>query len=1071
MKEALRLVLEDKTTERILDALGQRLVFAGGLTAGAVSVLACALREATGREILLVTPHIDLADDLIENVSIFNDSAAILEPSGAALSFDQGFDPQALGSRIALIERYIPGGSRPAIVVASAASMVEGLPEPDALYSGVFDVSSGARLDMQRLLEWLVDQRFSREYEAAEPWQFAVRGGIVDVFQPGAAAPVRIEFAGDEVTSIRGIDPLTGRGVKQLPTFRIVTPRAAAARENLTPFTRYLAPDAVAVVWEPPDVEQAALAHLERQKSLGGVVDFAALWKSLESMTLVQASAFQFSQARAIAFESRAFSIAAQDVESIVAEFLEFASHMDRTIVFALNDAEKSRLEGLFAPKSPGRALPFETVVGRFNRSFYFADRRLAFVGHQDLFHRYRMRRRLRPAVQSRPVTTLVELSPGDYVVHADHGIARFRGTQLIEKDNRRREYLALEFAGRTRLLVPVSHLDLVSRYVGPTDRPPALNAIGSKSWQARKARVARAVRDLAAELLRLQAVRVTKEGIHYDVDQAAQGEFEEEFIYEETEDQLKSLADIKKDLFSPRPMDRLLCGDVGFGKTELAIRAAFIAVSAGKQVAVLVPTTILAEQHYRTFSERMADYPVLIEVLSRLRSKRDQRETIERLRRKQVDVVIGTHRLIQRDVIFADLALVIIDEEQRFGVEHKERLKRLRETVDVLTLTATPIPRTLHMALVGLRDISVLETPPQDRQAIGTFVGALSRERLREVVLRELDREGQVYFVHNRVQSIENAAARVADAVPECSIAVAHGQMNEQLLAQRMLDFIAGKYDVLVATTIIESGLDIPNVNTIVIDDADRYGLADLHQLRGRVGRYKHRAHAYFLLPEGRPITPEGRKRLEAIEHFSELGAGFRIAMRDMEIRGVGNVLGKEQSGHVAAVGYELYCRLLSEAVASLKGQPPSQIPEAHVELGAGSHLPENYVESPSHRLDVYKRLSTAVSTDEVDDIRREMADRFGPPPPAADEFILAARLRILAHRDHIRMILAHKGRLVIQAADIKAAASLFEGDDRTVRIADERTAHVIFKRGLPPAGQLVRLVTNILQGNLLRV
>jgi transcription-repair coupling factor (superfamily II helicase) len=517
--------------------------------------------------------------------------------------------------------------------------------------------------------------------------------------------------------------------------------------------------------------------------------------------------------------------------------------------------------------------------------------------------------------------------------------------------------------------------------------------------------------------------------------------------------------------------MDRLLCGDVGFGKTELAIRAAFLAVSAGKQAAVLVPTTILAEQHFRTFSERMADYPILIEVLSRLRSKAQQRETLERLRKKQVDIVIGTHRLVQRDVMFADLGLVIIDEEQRFGVEHKERLKRLRETVDVLTLTATPIPRTLHMALVGLRDISVLETPPQDRQAIATSVGAMSPERLREVILRELDREGQVYFVHNRVQTIGKAAARVQQAVPEARIAIAHGQMNENLLAERMLDFIAGKYDILVATTIIESGLDIPNVNTIIVDEADMYGLADLHQLRGRVGRYKHRAYSYFVLPEGRPITPEGRKRLQAIEHFSELGAGFRIAMRDMEIRGVGNVLGREQSGHVAAVGYELYCRLLADAVASLKGESRARMPEAHIELGTSLYIPEDYIESPSHRLDVYKRLSTAVTLEEVSAVEAELVDRFGPLPPEAREFVMSATLRILAFQAGIRMLLAHKGHLVIQAADAGAAAALFESRDREVRIADEHTAHVLFEGGLPPPSRLLAVVTNVLQGNALRV
>ncbi|MCD6405381.1 MAG: transcription-repair coupling factor, partial [Planctomycetes bacterium] len=614
--------------------------------------------------------------------------------------------------------------------------------------------------------------------------------------------------------------------------------------------------------------------------------------------------------------------------------------------------------------------------------------------------------------------------------------------------------------------LVPVSHINLVSKYLGASDRPPTLSRIGSKVWKARKARIARAVRELAAELLRLQALRASKPGNAYRFDPHYQDRFEAEFIYEETDDQLSALAEIKQDMGSPRPMDRLLCGDVGFGKTELAVRAAFAVATAGRQVAVLVPTTILAEQHYRTFTERMADYPVLIEVLSRLRSKRRQRETLERLRRKQADIVIGTHRLIQKDVLFGDLGLVIIDEEQRFGVEAKERFKRLRETVDVLTLTATPIPRTLHMALVGLRDICVLETPPQGRRSISTFVGTLSPGRLREIILRELDREGQVFFVHNRVHSIEKAAARVRQIVPEAEVAVAHGQMGEDLLASRMLDFVAGRCDVLVATTIIESGLDIPNANTIIVDEADIFGLSDLHQLRGRVGRYKRHAYAYFLLPEARSISPEARKRLQAIEHFSELGAGFQIALRDMEIRGVGNVLGREQSGHIGAVGYELYCRLLAEAVDDLKGRPAKRIPQAYLELGTGCHIPASYVESPSHRLDLYRRTGTAVSLDDMAAIEAEMADRFGPLPDEAREFVDLARLRILAFAAGIEMIMRHKDHLVIQAGDIEAAAGAFAGADRTVRVVDERTAYVFFDEGLAGAARLPALVINILQG-----
>jgi len=1071
MKEAIRLVLQDEATRRLMEMLPGRRLRAGGLTEGASSVLASAVNIATGRSVLIVTPHIDLAEDLYENATVFGEAPGLLEPRAAATSFQKDMDETAAAERVRLLERYIPGGKPPGVVVASAAALLEGVTDPKALQSATFELGKGRSYKMEDISRRLVEHGFTREYEAERPWQFAARGGILDVFAPGRDKPVRVEFFGDEVESIRAVDTATGRSAEELLSVTLVVPKPTVQKGALAPFTRYLDENTIVFVLEPPEVQRAAQAHIERYQSLGVLLPFAQVWKELERFTLVETSAFHFSDSESVSFETRNFSIAAQDVEGIVAEFTEFAQRMHRTIVFALNVAEKARLEELFAARRPGGKAPFHAFLGRFNRGFYFADRGLAFIGHQDIFHRYRMRRRLHPAPPARPITSLLELAPGDYVVHNDHGIARFRGMQIVDKEGQRREYLALEFAGKTKLLVPVSHLDLVSKYTGATERPPGLNAIGGKGWQARKARVARAVRDLAAELLRLQALRQTKPGIEYKMDERYQSEFEEEFIYEETDDQLKALSEIKGDMLSDRPTDRLLCGDVGFGKTELAIRAAFIAVSAGYQVAVLVPTTVLAEQHFRTFSERMADYPILIEVLSRLRSKAEQRATLERLRRKQVDIVIGTHRLVQRDVMFADLGLVIIDEEQRFGVEHKERLKRFRETVDVLTLTATPIPRTMHMALVGLRDISVLSTPPQERQAISTFVGHLSEERLREVILRELGREGQVYFVHNRVQSIEKAAQRVHEAVPEARITIAHGQMNEHLLENRMLDFIAGKYDVLVATTIIESGLDIPNVNTIVIDQSDMYGLADLHQLRGRVGRYKHRAYAYFLLPEGRPISPEGYKRLEAIEHFSELGAGFRIAMRDMEIRGVGNVLGKEQSGHIAAVGYELYCRLLSEAVAGIKGGKASAVPEAYIEFQTSSFIPQSYVESPAHRLDLYKRLSSATTVEEVASIETEMQDRFGPLPGEAEEFILTARLRVLLYKAGIRMVMTHQGRLVVQAQDVEAAARVFQGKRREARVVDERTVHVIFEGGMPEGVELLKAVIGVLQGRSRRI
>ncbi|MHC4712546.1 MAG: transcription-repair coupling factor [Planctomycetota bacterium] len=1061
--QALRVLVSNRALKPFFEAAASGSVKVGGVTAGAAAALSAALFHRFGRDVLLVVPHIDIAEDLHENLGVFTNDPALLEPRDRGTSFQDEPFTEAARSRLRLFQRYLEGAQRPPVVVTSAPALLETAPDPVELAGSVLRVARGDRLERDALVEWLVDHSFKREYAAEAPWLFAVRGGIVDVFAPGQDAAARVEFFGDEVASLRFIDPQSGRSTRAADHLTIVAPKPAGKSVARSTFVELIDENAIVVIWEASDVQSAALSHITRVGG-AGTAAWADVWESLRRRRLIETTAFQFGSDESISLDTRSFSIAARDVEGIIEEFADFALDMKRTFVFAANEAEGERLEQLFGNRR--RKKPFDVLVGRFGRSFYFGDRSLALVGHQDIFHRYRQRRRLKPVIPSAPVSSVLELTAGDHVVHADHGIARYKGNKVIEKDGVRREYMILVFSRNTRLLVPVSHIDLVSKYMGPSQRAPKLSSIGSQIWKTRKARVARAVRELAAELMRLQAVRTTKNGIAYDFGGPLQNQFEAEFIYEETDDQLRTMAEIRGDMQEARPMDRLLCGDVGFGKTELAVRAAFAAVSGGKQVAVLVPTTVLAEQHYRTFSERMADYPVLIEVLSRLRPKREQRETLARLKGRQVDIVIGTHRLVQRDVVFADLGLVIIDEEQRFGVAAKERLKRLRETVDVLTLTATPIPRTLHMALVGLRDICVLETPPQGRQSVSTFVGRLAPERLREVILRELDREGQVFFVHNRVQTIDDVAARLALLVPEARITVAHGQMDEGLLASRMVDFVEGRYDVLVSTTIIENGLDIPNVNTIVADEADMFGLADLHQLRGRVGRYKRRAYAYFLLPEARPVSPEARKRLQAIEHFSELGSGFRIALRDMELRGVGNVLGREQSGHVALVGYELYCRLLSEAVSDVKGDLAARIPESYIELGTSCFMPESYIESPVHRLDLYKRLSTAYSLEALDTIEEEMRDRFGPLPAEAEEFLLVARLRILAFENGISMILARKDHLALQGGPIETAAEAFAGPGRTVRVIDERDAVVFFEDGMPSGARLLRLLVEMLQG-----
>jgi transcription-repair coupling factor (superfamily II helicase) len=597
----------------------------------------------------------------------------------------------------------------------------------------------------------------------------------------------------------------------------------------------------------------------------------------------------------------------------------------------------------------------------------------------------------------------LSELTPGSYVVHVDHGVGRFVGTRQVEAEHGAKEFLTLEYAEGDRLYVPPEHLDRLSPYVAPGESPPSLTRLGTQEWSRAKDRARRSAQEMAQELLTLHAARQVLPGFAFSPDTPWQRELEEAFPYQETPDQQQALSEVKADMEEPHPLDRLVCGDVGYGKTEIALRAAFKAIQDGKQVALLCPTTILAQQHYATFTERLAPFPVRVEVLSRFRTDEEQRQVVEGLRSGAVDLVIGTHRLVQKDVAFKDLGLLVIDDEQRFGVAHKERFKQLRQEVDVLTMTATPIPRTLYMAMSGIRDISTIETPPETRQPVRTFVASYSDDLVREAVLRELDRGGQTFFLHNRVRDIAEWAARLQELAPQARVAIGHGQMDEAELAAVMADFGQGKIDVLVCTTIIEAGLDLPNANTLIVHRPELLGLAQMHQLRGRVGRGTQRAYAYLLTPRGRRITEAAEKRLQAMLAHQELGSGFRIAMKDLEIRGAGNLLGAEQSGHIHAIGFDLYVRLLEEAVDDLRqqtgdGPRPQPPPPVTVSLPLEAQIPEEYVSDLTQRLGVYQRLARTTALEEVEALVVELRDRFGPVPEPVVNLFYIVRVRLLA-------------------------------------------------------------------------
>ena len=836
---------------------------------------------------------------------------------------------------------------------------------------------------------------------------------------------------------------------------------------NQGSFLDYFPDDAVLVLHRPPEIVEAAWSSDERATELREVKERRGelppqwasshmLWSQVEearrrfrrrlevtpwgAQELTHDTSFSLPLVAASGYFGR--------MESFVNDVRELVQEGHRVV--AVTSAPKRLTEivegyGLaVSPSGPSGETPQEGSItliqasgAGLNDGFELAvdGRKLVVYSDAEIFGVAKQRRPTRRRSPKRDAF-LSELVPGDYVVHVEHGIGRFTGTGRTSRDEGDREYLILQYAQGDKLYVPVDHLDRVGPYIAPMDRAPHLTRLGTQEWRRTKERVERSTREMASELISLYASRELAEGHSFAVDTPWQVELEDSFPYEETPDQNMTIADVKADMENIRPMDRLVCGDVGYGKTEIALRAAFKAVMDGKQVAVLVPTTVLAQQHYVTFSQRLAPYPVNVEVLSRFRSDREQRAVVEGLADGSVDICIGTHRLIQRDVRFKDVGLIVVDEEQRFGVAHKERLKQMRHQVEVLTLTATPIPRTLHLSLAGVRDMSTIDTPPEERLPIKTYVSEFSDELIQEALRRELDRQGQVFFLHNRVHNIDYMAGYIRDMVPEATVAVAHGQMPEDQLEQTMVDFAEGKMDVLVCTTIIESGLDIPNVNSLIINRADTFGLAQLYQLRGRVGRGARRAFTYLLVPPHRSITEQAEKRLKTMLAATELGAGFRIAMKDLEIRGAGNILGAEQSGHIHAVGFDLYTRMLSEAVEGMRAQregdasgsagEESDVPTtetngeaktpASVDLGIPANIPHSYVSDLPTRLGIYRRMMSMSAMDDINSMSEELLDRFGPLPWQVENLLYVVTLKLTAGFAGVSVITKENGQIVIR-------------------------------------------------------
>jgi transcription-repair coupling factor (superfamily II helicase) len=948
---------------------------------------------------------------------------------------------------------YLEPTPRTRIVAASVNALVQPTCSAERLRTGSRALAVGDEADPHELVTWLVDNGYLSVPQVQMPGQYCLRGGILDVYAHGAAQPARIEFFGDEVDSIRTFDPFT-----QLSTARVsrclmaVSEHYRHREAERASLLSYLPPDALLLLVEPQRLWERAREVYERSEQprlLTSPQELRSALTAHRHVAFAGADGPDEASGPTVEAAIRRRDTFGPDLDSTLEELGRICADYARVLICCIGEAEAERFRVLLRDRKFERTDDLSFHVGRLNHGALCAEAGVALVPHHRLFGRYRQRRVVPHGREGRPLGSAEELEPGQLVVHVNHGVGRFLGTSLIEQDGRRREFLKIEFAEGVLIHVPCDRIELVHRYIGIGGRRPELSRIRSVSWRRAKQRARQAVEDLAAGLLELQAIRETQRGIAFPEGTEWQRQFESEFPYEETEDQLRAIERVEGDMCSPRPMDRLICGDVGYGKTEVAMRATFRAVMGGWQVAMLVPTTVLAQQHFRTFSERMADYPIRVEMLSRFLTGSETREVLEGMAEGTVDIVIGTHRLLQDDVSFRNIGVVIIDEEQRFGVEHKEKFKKLRATVDVLTLTATPIPRTLHMALMGLREISALQTPPRDRQAIETRVGTFDAEKLRHAVLRELNREGQVFAIHNRVHSIDEFADRVRGIVPEASVAVAHGQMPERRLAETMDRFLEGEVDVLVSTTIVESGLDIPNANTIILDRADLLGLAEMHQLRGRVGRYIHKAYAYFFTPTSRPVTPEARSRLDAIRRYSQLGAGFDIALRDLEIRGAGNILGPAQSGHIAAVGYNLYCKLLARATHRLKGQPVKEPPDVTLNIGLDALLPDHYVPIPRQKMEIYRLIHGAGDIQQVRQAQEAMRDRFGEPPQEALNLLTEAEIRILADRAGISSIHLEDGRLHFSVRSPESLARHFERAPRRPRTVSPDLA--VLNEGFP--------------------
>ncbi len=970
----------------------------------------------------------------------FLDENVFLYPAKDLLFYQADIQGSLLVSRRmevirAIVEKEM---SQSITVITTIDAFLDGLPSPDEILKRRICISNADSVDFTALQKRLSQLGYEREEQIQGPGQFAVRGGILDVYPLTEELPVRIELWGDEIDSIRTFDVESQRSIENLE--RIVIYPAKEKKEekgrNVSFLEYFPKKNSLLFLDEPirlteraKEVEAEYLHSREKRETAGidedgEVLTVYPVKRIAEEMnayfgialTMLESKCGPFKVHSTFSMQTKGVNPYNNSFELLTRDLKRLKSAGYRVVLLSGSRTRAKRLaedlrdydlssfysEDMQREVKPGEIM---AAYGHVAEGYEYPMLKFMVISETDIFGKKKKKKKRR-AYEGQKIQNFSELKVGDYVVHENHGLGIYQGIEKIEIDKVTKDYMKISYADGGSLYILATQLDLIQKYAGADAKKPKLNKLGTSQWAKTKKQVRGAVQEVAKDLVELYAKRQQSKGYAYEQDTVWQKEFEEMFPFEETEDQIHAIEDTKRDMESAKIMDRLICGDVGYGKTEIAIRAAFKAVQEGRQVVYLVPTTILAQQHYNTFVQRMKDFPVRIDLLCRFRTSLQQKKTVEDLKKGLVDIVIGTHRVLSKDVQYKNLGLLVIYEEQRFGVTHKEKIKKLKENVDVLTLTATPIPRTLHMSLIGIRDMSVLEEAPMDRMPIQTYVMEYNDEMVREAIVRELSRNGQVYYVYNRVTDIADITGRIQRLVPEANVSFAHGQMNERQLENIMYDFINGDIDVLVCTTIIETGMDISNANTMIIHDADRLGLSQLYQLRGRVGRSNRMAYAFLLYRRDRLLKEVAEKRLAAIREFTDLGSGFKIAMRDLEIRGAGNLLGEAQHGHMAAVGYDLYCKMLGEAVRRLKGESEEEIFTTTMDLNVDAYIPETYIPNEYQKLDIYKRIAGIESEEELEDMTEELIDRFGDIPKRVEQLLCIARLKALAHSCYVAAV-----------------------------------------------------------------